>query len=224
MARPKTTRFCEWCGESIKPHVTKSGRIHTPKRFCNSACFGKWNMKQRGFKSDRELLIGTGRYVEQPAPTGSSVKGPCWIWQGTLHPNYGYGQVCLQNPKRIRRAHRAAWELLRGPVPEGKDLHHHCEVKLCINPDHLEPLTQLEHGKYNHNSKKTHCAKGHEYTPENTIIRKTPSGTGRECRICHNETQQRIKPWVTYRERKRAAKLAATLGAGGQAGGPASGA
>jgi hypothetical protein len=61
----------------------------------------------------------------------------CWLWLGsTCH---GYGQVHLAG--RSQRAHRVAWELLRGSIPTGLVLDHLCETKRCVNPLHLEPVT-----------------------------------------------------------------------------------
>lgn len=69
----------------------------------------------------------------------------CWLWIGYIKPS-GHGQI-----QRGRRgegavnAHIAAYELLVGPLPEGKVLHHLCGVKRCVNPDHLVPVTRAEH-------------------------------------------------------------------------------
>lgn len=66
----------------------------------------------------------------------------CWLWTGTVQRS-GYGYFTLD--RRERRAHRVAYELLVGEIPEGHGLHHHCEVKLCVNPAHLEPVTPRDH-------------------------------------------------------------------------------
>lgn len=63
----------------------------------------------------------------------------CWIWTASKVTNTGYGQFGHM------RAHRASYEFFIGPIPDGHDLHHTCGVKLCVNPDHLEPMTPLEH-------------------------------------------------------------------------------
>ena len=68
--------------------------------------------------------------------------GPCWLFQGGLTKD-GYGVI-----GRGRRgegsvyAHRAAWELLVGPIPDGLEIDHLCRVRSCCNPDHLEPVTR----------------------------------------------------------------------------------
>lgn len=58
----------------------------------------------------------------------------CWIWKAFTYPS-GYGCFCLG--RRSGRAHRAAWELFRGPIPQGLFVCHHCDVPACVNPDHL---------------------------------------------------------------------------------------
>lgn len=65
----------------------------------------------------------------------------CWVWWGARQ-KFGYGNVKVN--KKHWRVHRLAYELLRGPVPEGLVLHHTCGNKPCCNPDHLEPVTQRE--------------------------------------------------------------------------------
>jgi hypothetical protein len=65
----------------------------------------------------------------------------CWIWQRSTSLN-GYGQVYYMG--RIYRAHRLFYELFRGPIPDGYQIHHTCQRPLCVNPDHLEPMTGLE--------------------------------------------------------------------------------
>ena len=68
----------------------------------------------------------------------------CWLWTGALAPNgYGVGW----NGERTRQAHRLVYELLVGPIPEGKHLDHLCCVRNCVNPDHLEPVTQAENNR-----------------------------------------------------------------------------
>jgi hypothetical protein len=118
----------------------------------------------------------------------------CWLWLGALHNGYGGINV---DGKRTP-VHRAAYELLIGPIPEGLVIDHLCRVRNCVNPVHLEPVTNAENvlrgeGTGAHHARSTHCPQGHKFTPENTYH----SPTGRKCRICKAESKRR------YRMRKR---------------------
>lgn len=70
----------------------------------------------------------------------------CWLWTGAAHKKAdGYGRVDA-NGKRFL-AHRFAYELLVGPIPEGHELDHVvCENTRCVNPAHVEPVTPEIHG------------------------------------------------------------------------------
>lgn len=73
-----------------------------------------------------------------PYPTGHIVDdNGCHIWQGPLHPQ-GYGVSCHE------LAHRTAWQKQFGPIPQGMNVLHKCDVKLCINTDHLFLGTQKD--------------------------------------------------------------------------------
>jgi hypothetical protein len=81
-------------------------------------------------------------------------------------------------------------------------LDHLCRNRRCVNPEHLEIVTSVENvmrgeGFGPKNAAKTHCDKGHEFTPENTYIRTRAQG-GRECRACI-----RIKSARSYRSKKQ---------------------
>lgn len=71
----------------------------------------------------------------------------CWIWTGSSATGYG---VFKGNNKRQGPAHRFAYELLVGPIPEGLQLDHLCRVTLCVNPQHLEPVTPGENCRRAH--------------------------------------------------------------------------
>jgi hypothetical protein len=60
--------------------------------------------------------------------------GACWLWTLSRH-DFGYGQVVVK--RRPRGAHRVAWELMNGPIPEGMSVLHRCDNPPCCNPAHL---------------------------------------------------------------------------------------
>lgn len=135
------------------------------------------------------------RFWVRVRPTGF-----CWEWTG--RPNKGgYGQVTRRGKPRL--VHRLAYEMLVGPIPEGLDLDHLCRNTICVNPDHLEPVTNRENTMRSFNfirfnAEATHCPEGHEYAGLNLYV--TTKGW-RECRTCKRERNRRY-------ERNRRAKAA----------------
>ncbi len=66
----------------------------------------------------------------------------CWVWTGSVRKDYGQIRARkIDGTWSVRQAHVVAYEELVGPVPEGLELDHLCRNTLCINPDHLEPVT-----------------------------------------------------------------------------------
>ncbi len=100
---------------------------------------------------------------------------------------------------RLKYAHRVAYEQTVGPVPSGLELDHRCRIRCCVNPAHLEAVTRQENvrrGTQGWDQKaKTHCAQGHEFSPENT--HRTKEGY-RQCIQCKRETTRR---WRLARQR-----------------------
>lgn len=100
----------------------------------------------------------------------------CWRWTGTRTPR-GYGQFHWSG--RHRPAHRVAYETLVEPIHEGLVCDHLCRERACVNPAHIEPVTNRENivrGEAGELIRKrfasrTHCANGHDYSPGNVITR-----------------------------------------------------
>jgi predicted RNA-binding Zn-ribbon protein involved in translation (DUF1610 family) len=72
--------------------------------------------------------------------------GECWLWTAGGHSE-GYGTTAIKTDGEWRGvyAHRIAYELAVGPIPPGKEIHHVCGVRRCVNPAHLEAVTRGEH-------------------------------------------------------------------------------
>lgn len=104
----------------------------------------------------------------------------CWLW-AELKTGSGYGRVYLRG---MQYAHRVVYSLIVGPIPDGMTLDHLCRVRHCVRPAHLEPVTQAENARRGatavRNRAKTHCPRGHEYTPENTRWYRN----ARRCKAC----------------------------------------
>lgn len=107
----------------------------------------------------------------------------CWQWIGAVNNN-GYGRIRAGG--RNTQAHRYAYELRRGPIPDGLQIDHLCKNPTCVNPDHLEVVTLVENvmrgtSRAADNARKTHCHRGHPLSGENLSLRE--DGT-RHCRTC----------------------------------------
>ncbi len=132
----------------------------------------------------------------------------CWLW--IAHKNdHGYGIIKTSGThnRKLLRAHRVAYEMFVGPIPEGLELDHLCRVRHCVNPDHLEPVTTRENLLRGETltarwAKRTHCDEGHPFDEPNTRI--TPQGW-RVCRICANEAAKRAYRRRRQREQEQAA-------------------
>lgn len=98
----------------------------------------------------------------------------CWIWQGSLSDGYGNFTINhIQYP-----AHRVSYTLFIGEIPTGLTLDHLCRNRRCVNPAHMECVTNKVNALRGtsppaQNARKTHCSKGHEFTPENTYLYKS---------------------------------------------------
>lgn len=129
----------------------------------------------------------------------------CWLFTGSLGGG-GYGKIAVN--RKVRPAHRVTYERLVGPIPDGLVLDHLCSVRTCVNPAHLEPVTQRDNvlrsiarGEAPHMRRQTHCRKGHEFTVENTQPVVDHLGRrSQRCRRCVAQNQR------AYKARKKAVR------------------
>lgn len=143
-------------------------------------------MKHQAMKEIPE--VDRGMFMAKITPITES---GCWIWDGTSYRGYGRLQIKGKN----YLAHRISYRLHKGPIPLGMTLDHLCRVRCCVNPHHLEAVTNKENvlrglGPPARNSRKTHCKKGHEFTPDN-IKKNSKHVSYRTCRICALEASRK---------------------------------
>jgi hypothetical protein len=116
--------------------------------------------------------------------------GDCWLWTARRHRD-GYAQIQLDG--RTQLAHRVAYRVFVGPIPDGLTLDHLCRVRHCVNPAHLEPVTGRintlrGNGPSALNAIKKQCSRDHDFTDENTYVDKLGR---RDCRTCHRAKDAR---------------------------------
>jgi len=110
----------------------------------------------------------------------------CWWWIAA-RTGGGYGYCYDSVAKKIRRAHRVAYQLFYGTIPIGLELDHRCNRPACVNPTHLMAVTHRANilrsdAPHAQNARKTHCIHGHPLSGDN--LYRPPRG-GRQCRCCH---------------------------------------
>jgi hypothetical protein len=138
-----------------------------------------------------------------------ATKEGCWVWTGKKTPG-GYGQIQAGGRgSGMAYVHRITYEIFVAPIRAGLRIDHTCHTKAlqdgtcaggvtcrhraCVNPSHLQAVTQRENLLRGNtgpaaNAAKTHCIKGHPFSGPNLILRK--SGV-RECRTCANARRRK---------------------------------
>jgi len=127
---------------------------------------------------------GNGGYL--PSIADRIEVDDCWEWKGCRDPN-GYGRLTTEGSSL---AHRVVWEALVGPIPEGLGLDHLCQNPPCVNPDHLEPVTQAVNLQRaltgTIRRERATCSKGHLYDSSESYA----TQSRRWCRVCRREAQR----------------------------------
>lgn len=129
------------------------------------------------------------RFADYVALTDSD----CLQWVGSVN-GYGYGTFHAGGGRHSVVAHRWSYEYHRGPIPHGLVLDHLCRNTSCVNPAHLEAVTQSENllravGIGQTNTTKTHCPQGHPYSGDN--LYEPPGRPNRMCRTCRRNAKRK---------------------------------
>lgn len=120
---------------------------------------------------------------EERFVTKFQVTSSCWLWTGATTYN-GYGR--FYTGQKVTGAHQFSYELYNGDIPSGLCVLHICDIRLCVNPNHLRLGTYQDNNqdtankRHNHNQLKDTCPSGHIYNQENTRIYENR----RYCRAC----------------------------------------
>lgn len=170
-----TDRQCLYCGKSFVPrpeHVRKGYGI-----YCSRQCHYEHKRSLPTKPWDKKFWSKVDKHGQ--VWNGSN----CWNWTGTLSAA-GYGRFHVRG-RKMCQAHVLACELVGKERPSEYQWDHLCRNRACVNPDHLEAVTQevnLMRGMSipAQNARKTHCIRGHKFTPENTYY----EHGWRECREC----------------------------------------
>lgn len=145
-------------------------------------------------QTEGEIMVAFWKRVHR------SETSRCWIWTGAKRKTWSgpYGQFTIGGSGRVFRseAHRFSYEMLVGKIPPGLVLDHLCRNTICVNPAHLEPVTNIENTMRGFspmaiNARKTHCPKGHPLEGENLKI--DPKSRRRFCWTCKQAANSKPK-------------------------------
>ena len=130
----------------------------------------------------------------------------CWLWTASRVCD-GYGQFRVGS--RPVSAHRFAYELLVGPIPDGLQIDHLCRVRHCVNPAHMEPVTQRVNilrgeGITARHAAQTHCLNGHPLVGENL----RPADLRRGKRLCLTCCREWSREWYRAKRARLRAQVA----------------
>lgn len=186
--------------------------MYTINRGCPSAALTAWGVAAKGAPPMRRQCIpivlsekDIARFWENVDRSG----GPdaCWPWmRGLGSDGYGRFHISRESRKVSYLAHRVAYHLIVGPIPDDLEPDHLCRNHPCCNPLHLDPVTHAENiARGNAVAaiavRENRCKRGHEFTPENMYI--VASSGYRRCRVCQRERNIRRKKQERAERRER---------------------
>lgn len=121
---------------------------------------------------------------------GIELKNTCWEWNKSLRRGYGR----IKQDGKMLGAHRVVYEHLVGKIPNGMILDHVCRNRSCVNPQHLEIVSNKENilrgnGPTALNAKKKNCNKGHPLNGVNLVVRYSK----RYCKECERKRNRQSK-------------------------------
>lgn len=189
------------------PHCTVDGCVApiAGLGFCN-AHYKRW----RKYGDPQKLIIKKtelARFWSRVRKTDN-----CWLWIGGIsHSGYGVFTTGSKTngTSKSTPAHRYSYALAKGDIPEGLVLDHLCRIRECVNPDHLEAVTQQVNtlrgdSPIAQHAAKTHCKRGHPFSEENTW--RTRKG-GRHCRTCARERAKQTRASFLKEEMRLAGRM-----------------
>lgn len=190
MPRKRTTPqpLCAHCGAPCRRPV---------RSFCGTACWRAWSARPEVIAARFWKKVNKDGPISEARPD----LGPCWLWIACRNKD-GYGSFGMgrSNGHSLSdRAHRVAFRMAVGEIPEDREIDHLCRVRACVRPSHLELVTSRENTRRGMSvaamhARQTHCKRGHPFDAENTI---RDVRNNRVCRTCARAD------WRRYNARSR---------------------